>query len=313
MSAVAARGIPGATLRKLQSPPPVGSRHSHARDVSFALIGGGWDEASVFALLRPLYDSRSFRDGELRSIIRGAVRRRPSLAKASAPQQKPPAPRQAPELRRPADADLRRISGVRGIGIEGVRLCAERGLLWCADVCGHASWAVADASRRGMQARRLDGRPYPATGSLPERKTHNVAGTTTRHPIGLPESRDKCSILLVEGSADLVAGHHFIWCEERERDAAVVSMLGSGLSIPVPDLLTIAGKRVRIVPHLDTSGNEACLRWFVQLTQVGCEVDVFSLVGLVKMDDAPVLDLNDLLAIHPDSFEEHRSTWSVIP
>lgn len=313
MSAVAARGIPGATLRKLQSPPPVGSRHAHARDVSFALVGAGWDEPSVFALMRPLYERGSFPDGELRSIIRGAVRRRPSPAKAGAPQQKPPAPRQAPELRKPSDADLGRVSGVRGIGIGGVRLCAERGLLWRAEVCGHASWAVADATRRGMQARRLDGRPYPATGSLPERKTHNVAGTTTRHPIGLPEARDKCSILLVEGSADLVAGHHFIWCEERERDAAVVAMLGSGLSIPAPDLLAMAGKRVRIVPHLDPAGNEACLRWFAQLTQVGCGVDVFSLVGLVKMDGAPVLDLNDLLAIHPDSFEEHRSTWSVIP
>jgi hypothetical protein len=281
--------------------------------VSFALVGTGWDEPSVFALMRPLYDRGSFPDGELRSIIRGAVRRKPSQAAGRGTREEPPAARRAPELRSLSEADLRRISEVRGIGIEGVRLCAERGLLWRADVCSHASWVVSDATRRGMPARRLDGRPYPATGSLAERKSHNPSGTSSRYPIGLPEAKDKCSILLVEGSADLVAGHHFIWCEERERDAAVVCMLGAGLSIPAPDLVSLAGKRVRIVPHLDREGMKACLRWAEQLTQVGCEVDAFSLVGLVKMDNTPVSDLNDLLRIHPDSFEEHRCTWSVIP
>lgn len=313
MRVAAAPGIPDATLRKLQSPPPVGSRHAHARDVSFALIGAGWDEASVFALMRPLYDRGSFHDGELRSIIQGAVRRRPRPATARDPQEEPHGTRKAPELRGPSDSDLRRISEARGIGIEGVRLCAGRGLLWRADICGYPSWVVADATRRGMQARRFDGRPYPPIGGLGERKTHNVAGSATRHPLGLPEAGGKASILLVEGSADFVAAHHLLWCEEREEDAAVVCMLGAGLAIPAADLAALSGRRVRIVPHLDGEGMRACRRWCGQLREVGCEVDAFSLAGLRKLDGNPVLDLNDLLFIHPDDFEKHRTLWSLVP
>lgn len=313
MIATAFPHIPKATLWKLQSPPPVGSRHTHARDVSFALIGAGWDEPSVFSLMRPLYDRRTFPDGELRMVIRGAARRAPSLVKAPEPQDEPPATKRASELRGISDADLRRISEVRGIGIEGVRLCAERGLLWRADVCGHPSWVVADATRRGMQARRLDGRPYPAIGSLCERKTHNPSGTSIRHPIGLREAEGKGSILLVEGSADFVAAHHLLWCEEREGDAAVVCMLGAGLAIPAVDLAALSGKRVRIVPHLDSEGMRACGRWCGQLREVGCGVDAFSLDGLRKLDGTPVSDLNDLLLIHPDDFERHRALWSLVP
>ncbi|HPA18247.1 MAG TPA: hypothetical protein PLU30_10905 [Verrucomicrobiae bacterium] len=313
MSVVAAPGIPGATLRKLQSPPPVGSRHAHARDVSFALVGAGWDEPSVFALMRPLYDRGSFPDGELRWIIRGAVRRRPSPETARDPHAEQPAAKKPPELRRPSDANLKRISEVRGIGIEGVRLCAERGLLWRADICGHPSWVVADATRRGMQARRLDGRPYPAVGGLCERKAHNPSGTSTRHPVGLPEAAGKGSILLVEGSADFVAAHHLLWCEEREGDAAVVCMLGAGLAIPAADLAALSGRRVRMVPHLDAGGMRACGRWCGQLREVGCGVDAFSLDGLRKLDGTPVCDLNDLLLIHPDDFEMHRALWSLVP
>ena len=317
--------IPPATRRRFaQVPGPGEGRHNHARDISFALIGEGWPESEVFALLRPLYDSGTFRDAELEAIISGARKRNPQRARRDGmchAVQRPHAPPRhdeapaptPPTLRAPTRDELRRIEAVRRIGAQGVNLCASRGQLWCGSVCGFASWMVADATRRGMQARRLDGKPYPETGTLGERKTHNPAGTSTRHPVGFPLAQGARAVLLVEGSADLVAAHHFIWCEGREADACAVAMLGAGLAIPDEDLPAFAGLRVRIFPHTDPEGMEACERWAAQLSEAGANVDAFSLSGLRREDGAPVNDLNDLNQIHPDDFEANRTLWSLIP
>lgn len=319
--------IPPATQRRLSEVPGQGEgRHNHARDISFALIGEGWPEGEVLALLRPLYDPRTFLDEELRTIITGARKRNPQPARGRGnrlaeyrPAPPPPIPQPQknamppPALRAPTQAELRQIAEVRRIGADGVRLCASRGLLWCATVCGFASWVVADATRRGMQARRLDGKPYPETHTLPERKTHNPAGTATRHPVGLPEAQRARAVLLVEGSADLVAAHQFIFAEEREAHACAVVMLGAGLAIPDEDLPAFAGRRVRIFPHTDPEGMGACARWAGQLAGAGADVDAFSLAGLRRDDGAPVNDLNDLTQVHPDDFEANRALWSLIP
>lgn len=314
--------IPSATQRRLASVPNVGEgRHNHARDISFALVGEGWPEADVFDLLRPLYDPRTFPDGELRGIIAGARKRNPQPARRRGgwrPQRQRPAeprkdPARIPVLHAPTDAEMASIVDIRRIGIEAVRLCASRGLLWCATICGFASWVVADATRRGMQARRLDGMTFPAVGNLGERKTHNPAGTSTRHPVGLPGIAGATVVLLVEGSADLIAAHQFIHAEGREVDAAAVAILGAGLSIPTEDLPAFACKRVRIFPHTDPEGMAACERWARQLGGVSAKVDAFRLAGLRRGDRRPVTDLNDLTQIHPDDFETVRAVWSLIP
>jgi len=164
-----------------------------------------------------------------------------------------------------------------------------------------------------MQGRRLDGKTYPEWRTLPERKTHNVCGTSARHPVGLPEIGDARVVMLVEGSADLVAAHHVIWLEGRANDTAAVAMLGAGLLIPDQDLKDFAGKRVRIFPHADREGMRACQRWADQLRSVGATVDGFRFRGLRRGDGAPVIDMNDLCKNHRHDFEKHCAVGRLIP
>jgi hypothetical protein len=66
----------------------------------------------------------------------------------------------------------------------------------------------------------------------------------------------------------------------------------------------MAGKSIRIIPHVDDSGGRGAKRWAQQLMDVGCDVTGFNLECLRKSDGSKVKDLNDCADIHSDDAGE---------
>ena len=222
--------------------------------------------------------------------------------------------RTLPIFRTSRTGELNRLSTLRNLSMDGVRLAESRGLLRFGRACGFNCWIVTDAASLSSQARRMDGESFPAVRSLAARKTHTIRGSQAAHPVGLREAEKYGTIAVVEGGPDLLAACHFITVEERERDVAPVAMLGAALTIRPESLLRFEGKRVRIFGHLDRNGAKATLRWTMQLREAGAIVDAFDFAGLWQTDGSSVGDLNDFARIHGDCYEAERgSLESIMP
>ena len=192
---------------------------------------------------------------------------------------------------------------------EAVNICTERGLLRFGEWKGQSAWFVTDRTRRNIQTRRLDGKPWGQINA----KAWTLPDSQASWPIGLKESLPYPIVLLVEGGPDLLAASHFIWCESRDKETAVVAMLGASQRLKGDALTVLAGKRIRIFSHNDRSGIAATKRWAKQLKNVGSVVDAVSFDGLVQTDGAEVSDLNDLCNVHADVFEQHEEIQNLVP
>jgi hypothetical protein len=207
----------------------------------------------------------------------------------------------------PCGSHFSALASFRGLSTEGVKLAHERGLLSFGQHHRRASWFILDGSRRVAQARRLDGQPWTAAA-----KAWTLRGSQATWPVGIEETAPFPVVAFCEGGPDLLAAHHFIWAENRERDCAAVAILGSA-NINAAALPLFAGKRVRIFRHVDNTGDAAMNRWAVQLADAGADVDAFSFAGLRQADGSPVKDLNDCARVHADDFEIHRCLWNLMP
>jgi len=236
----------------------------------------------------------------------------PRLA-ASAPATPAP-PRERPKLpplRSGGPGDVARLASLRQLGVEGVALVRQRGLLWFANWRGFPAWIVSDSERVNAQARRMDGECWQHHETKP--KADTLPGCWAAWPVGTREAQPFKIVAVVEGGPDLLAAHHFIYCEARETDVAAVAILGASNRIPADALPLFAGKRVRLFPHVDDAGRDAAERWARQLESVGADVDAFDFAGLRKTDGSPVTDLNDLATVHADDFEAERMLWRILP
>ncbi|MBI4024765.1 MAG: hypothetical protein HY360_07260 [Verrucomicrobia bacterium] len=226
----------------------------------------------------------------------------------------PPAERQKPDLppmQRGTDKPLRTLAQFRNVGTDGLQLASERGLLWFAMVHGLSAWLVTDSTGWNCQARRLDGGLWQHLAT--PAKAYTLPGCRTAWPIGITETQSFPFIALVEGTPDLLAAHHFIHAEGRERDVAAVCITGASNRIHEEAMPHFAGKRVRIFPHLDDAGETASERWTAQLESVNAVVDCFDLRDIPTTSGQPVKDLNDLSSLSADAFEGDRDLWSVFP
>jgi hypothetical protein len=228
-------------------------------------------------------------------------------AKVSAPRQRP----EFPDFQKGSAADFERLGLLRNLSTEGLQLASERGLLWFAELRGFDAWIITDSERLNAQARRMDGDTWEHLEGKP--KAWTLQGSFARWPIGAKESRRFESIAFCEGGPDLCAAHHFIWCEGREREVTAVAMLGATQRIHDFALPLLAGKRIRIFPHHDASGENALQLWTRQLQSVGADVDYFDLSGLLTQSRARVSDLNDLCSIEYDEFKSDRQLWHIMP
>ena len=237
-------------------------------------------------------------------------------------------PRKLPPLRLAEAGELNALARLRGFRVPMLEAAQAAGLLRFISAertWGATSWAVTCPARRVIEARRLDGRPYPErrwtdqkSGEpriLPERKCHAWAVTPQAKawPVNLEAAAECGTIAFCEGGPDLIAALHLIAIESAAGTAAV-AMLGAANTRLAPDALPFfRGKRVRLFPHADNAGREAVRQWARTLREAGATVDAFSLARLQLMDGRPGKDLNDLLRIGADSWDEFHEFRAVMP
>lgn len=162
-----------------------------------------------------------------------------------------------PELRNGSAAELQRLATLRGFSLSALRLAQERGFLRFAQFANREAWAITDREARLVELRRLDGDKWGAYKSLPERKAHCIGQAgTKRFPIGLCEAEMYGAFLLVEGAPDLLAAFHFLAAQEAETRCGVLAMLGGAAHLAPEAAERLAGKRVRLIPHLDEAGRK---------------------------------------------------------
>ena len=195
------------------------------------------------------------------------------------------------------DTQLERLCKLRQIDPLGVVLAQLHGVLVFGLLAGHEVFGVTDSSGHVLEVRRLDGKPFPSWGTLPERKSHAVKGSRKDWPVGLAEVGTKRTILLVEGLPDLLAAFEIVVREDALDRVAPVAMLSAGSKIGEEALPLFKGRNVRLVPHADEAGAAAGLKWSRQLLEAGAHtVDQVTLSGAA--DGTLVKDLNDYLPVH---------------
>jgi len=144
-------------------------------------------------------------------------------------------------------------------------------------VCGNLCWIITDGNHIA-EARRMDGKLFPAFGNLGERKAHTIKGSCKAWPIGLNPQHyvpPYSPIVLGEGGPDYIA-----LCAialETKPEFLPVVMLGSSLGIHKDALAAFTLRAVTILAHPDDSGREAAIKWARQLAPVAKSVRVVQL------------------------------------
>jgi hypothetical protein len=164
-------------------------------------------------------------------------------------------------------------------------------------VLGFRCWILTDEANRIAEARRLDGEPFPALGSLDERKSHTLRGSNKSWPVGMKPPKvkripDNLPVVLVEGGPDYLAACDLLGAVER--DFLPIAMLGAGQSIHPEGLSFFKGKNVTILAHPDDAGVEAARRWGAQISASGGAPRAIQLEGgdlcdLVARDGAEAI------------------------
>ncbi len=209
------------------------------------------------------------------------------------------------------DTEWKAVGALRRLDPMAISLAAAHGVLRFGTVKGFPCWIVTDESRRLAEARRMDGRPFPATDRLGERKAHTLAGSDKSWPVGLlpahPRPHNLPRIALAEGGPDLLAAFHF--CLHLDvYDTLPVALLGRNCHRLHPGALAhFQGRRVRIFPHADADGGglKAATRWKDELYTAGAlRVETFDFRGLYCRSGQTVNDLNDCADLrHEDQCE----------
>ena len=218
-----------------------------------------------------------------------------------------------PELRFASPNELSALNARRGFGLEAMKLAEARGFLRFCTFAGQAAWCVKDRRHELYEFRRLDGDPWAAYKHLSERKSHCV-GAGKRWPLGAREAEPFAKCALVEGAPDFVALFNFLLAEAEEDNVAPLAMLGAANEKIEPEAVALlAGRHVRLFPHVDEAGRRAARAWAQQLKDAGCVVDAFDLSGCVRTDGKMGKDLADVCHIAPDCFEREPKFRAMLP
>jgi hypothetical protein len=217
------------------------------------------------------------------------------------------------ELRFASPHELSALSARRGFGVEAMKLAQARGFLRFCTYFGQTAWCVTDRRRELFEFRRVDCEPWPAYKHLSERKSHCI-GAGKRWPLGVKEAEGFAKCALVEGAPDFLALFNFLLAEKKEERVGLLSMLGSSNEIIDPEALKLlAGRHIRLYPHLDRSGQRAARSWARQLVKLGCYIDAFDLSGCVRADGVAGKDLADVCLIEPDCWQQSQKFHELLP
>ena len=208
-------------------------------------------------------------------------------------------------------ADWLELAALRHVSIESVCAATHLGTLLFGTVCGSRCWILTDARRLIAEARRMDGKLFPAVGDIGERKAHTIKGSVKSWPVGLVPSNyhpdPHAPLVVVEGGPDYLAAMHFAFADKPDALAwHPIAFLGAGTASAIhPEALPLLrGRRVRLYPHVDSAGTLAGAKWAAQFAALGATVDAFSFEGLRKATGEPIKDLNDCARIHPEDAAE---------
>ncbi|MEI8287908.1 MAG: hypothetical protein WCH99_00430 [Verrucomicrobiota bacterium] len=197
------------------------------------------------------------------------------------------------------DDQIKRLSELRKISIEGLRDASSEKFLKFGVWAGHEVFAVTDIAKKTAELRRLDGQMFEAYGSMPAHKSHTLKHSRKNWPLGIIEAADSAAIALVEGLPDFLALHQIIKEEGMGGWVGPVAMLTSSCEIDPNSIDFFKGKKVRIFPHQDKPGVDAAERWENQLYKAGAKhVDFFNFRAFEFAAGSCVKDLCD--------FNQHR-------
>jgi hypothetical protein len=199
----------------------------------------------------------------------------------------------------------------RGWNISTLRLMQEVGLLRFGRYFGFDCWFALDQSGLCAEARRMDDKPFPAGlykgKDYNERKAQAVKYSRKKDwPVGifpaLLRKDPSYAIVMCEGGTDFVSAYDFVYRQKRN-DILPTAMLGKGMGLHGfhPDCWDrLRGRRVRIYPHNDDSGDglRKGLHWANQLLKLECRVDFFVFEDVSKADGTPAKDLTECIGLN---------------
>lgn len=262
--------------------------------------GESFDCIALFAAAKGISNAKAIQT--LAEHLGLTTGKRDAMPPRPAHQSPPPPPPPAPvtfEDHEPSDDDFAAILRTRKLPPDaeaGLVLAHTVGVLRFAKVGGFPSWVVTDERRSIAEARRLDGLPFPAVGTLGERKAHTLKGSRKEWPAGLAPKISAINLrdvplVLTEGGPDLLCAFALVAVFPMEnRDVQPVAMLGTGAHIGHEALAVMARRSCIILAHGDEAGRKAAASWKDQLTANGCAVRVRTL--------SEGHDLNDLVSAH---------------
>lgn len=264
--------------------------------------GEHFDAIDLYAAAKNISNGEAIRELAERLNISGRTEMRPMGPKPAAAKSETMGSQSAPvafDESRPTDDDFAAILQTRKLppeALSGLLVAYDVEVLRFATIADSPCWLVSDARRICAEARRLDGKPFPAVGSLAARKAHTLKGSTKSWPVGLlpgvkAERLRSLPLVLMEGSPDLLAAYALLGVLPMDAmDVQPVAMLGTSASISPEALQLMAGRHAVILAHGDQAGSGAAKRWAGQLVGAGCRV---------KVRDLPDgQDLNDAVAAH---------------
>lgn len=211
-----------------------------------------------------------------------------------------------PDLETPTDKDLVRLSETRSIAVAPLTIAVKLGFLW-AFTCERNGrcWAYTDERRLCAIRRRIDNQPF-CLASGRKTKAAACSGSEMKAPLGYREAKAYPCVAIQEGGPNSLAAIAHAWASGVETKVAPICMPHSGSDFTAEALACLQGKRARIFADNDAPGIKAARRWAAQLRTANVAVDGYSFEGLVQNDGAPVNDLNDLLRVDADCWEQHR-------
>ncbi len=230
----------------------------------------------------------------------------PSLPRSEERETRP----ELPTLNKLTPNELSQLAKLRCVSVQACAEASERGHLFSTHWRDARCWLVTDWARRSAQLRRFDGKPFTTRAGAAV-KALTVRGSSASWPIGAADVGDAPRVILCEGGGDFLAAYHFAEVEETLAEVQPLAMLGAAQKIHTFGIRLLAGKRIRIFPHLDGAGAGAAVRWESQLHDAELDAHCFDLAGLKRDDGTVVKDLNDLTRIASDDFERNRELWTL--
>jgi hypothetical protein len=232
----------------------------------------------------------------------GTVNVAPIIRAPAAPKVEERKPQVHPELRKPTVAELEEISEWRSISVPALQIAVDRGFLWTATSTnfGYECLIVTDQTRKNYRVRRMDRQLINGS------KAICLTGSQASWPIGLEDAKSYPCIALCEGEMDFLAAFGHAYASGVEDQVAPVCMSGASNRIPEEVIPLFKDKRVRIFVQADKAGEDASMRWYKQLKGVSTKVDGFDFASYYDTNESVVTDLNDLLRVHSDCWEQHR-------